>query len=449
MAPRKRTLIKHASAIKIVLVIATVLALLAFPYLPRKTLDVYPSTEAWWGGYSDVVMGGNSQFEYENESYSAITCTMAKSDSFNMCGNTLVFAENNIVSYDKLTSDIEFAIQVSPEITRDFSGYTGVWLEVEYHGDASYIHFFLKNHEPRLDQPAPDRQFRPQSVGILTSELHEPVYIRLKEFKVSDWWVNQFSLHRTESSTRFDKIQAIGVEIKEQKAGSEHHIEIKSIKFTGEWISKETFYLAIILALATALGLEGGVRVYGLYHRNRAAQKSLDSLSERNQQLRSAAFKDELTQLLNRRAIHEIIVNGQKLNIDKGMAVLVIDIDHFKKFNDTYGHALGDKVLVNVAHALKQASRDYDQVARWGGEEFVVITLKTESENLLTYAEKLRQAVATTPVCKDGSDEPIYVTISIGISQTRDGDSFETTFERADQALYQSKAMGRNCCTLN
>jgi len=270
----------------------------------------------------------------------------------------------------------------------------------------------------------------------------------LKEFKVSDWWINQFALHRTESDTRFNRIQAMTIEIKEQQPHSEHYLEVKSIKFTGERVSRENFYLAIIIAFATLLGLEGTFRVYTLYQNNRAAQKSLDAANEHNQKLRSVAFKDELTQLLNRRAIHEIVTKSVELKNQKGLAVLIIDIDHFKKFNDTHGHALGDKVLVNVAQSLKQASRDYDQIARWGGEEFVIVTREAHPENLLAYAEKLREKVASNPVFKENSTDPIYVTISVGITQSSLDENFDAALERADKALYRSKEKGRNCCTI-
>lgn len=439
---------RHLNAAKIVLVIATILALFAFPYIPQKTLELYPENEVWWGAFNDSSVGGNTSVEYLNESHSAIKCTMGDATSFNMCGNSCVFANNNVVTYNQLLADLAFATEISPHISLDLSNYSGFWVDIDYRGPANFIYLVLQNHEPALDMPDPGRQFRPQNVGIATSELHEPIYVRLKEFKAADWWVNQFALHRTESGTRFERIQAIAVEIKEQPPHTQHYLEVRSIKFVGDWISKENFYLVIILAFATLLGLEGTARVYTLYKRQRTAQKSLDALNEYNQKLRSVAFKDELTQLLNRRAIYEIISQNPQLSDQNGRAVIVIDIDYFKKFNDAHGHVLGDKVLVTVAQSLKEASRDYDQIARWGGEEFVIVTREAPPDNLLAYAEKLREKVATSPVFKEGSSEPIFVTISVGITQSGPEESFDRALERADKALYRSKEKGRNCCTL-
>lgn len=357
------------NAAKILLVVTTVLAIFAYPYLPQRSLEVFPGSDVWWGAFTDSFAGGNTQFAYKNESMSAIECIMGDVGSFKVCGNAGVFADNTVVTHDRLMNDLAFATEISPQITLDLSGYSGVWVDIDYRGPANYIHLLLQNHEPALDLADTNRQLRPQSVGISTSELHKPTYVSLKEFKASDWWVNQFELHRTESGTHFDSIRAVIIEIKDQPANTKHYLEVRSIKFVGEWISKENFYLTLIIAFTVLLSLEGTFRVVTLYKNHRAAQKSLDALNEYNQQLRSVAFQDELTQLLNRRAIHEIVRKNLDIKNEKGLAILLIDIDHFKKFNDTYGHALGDKVLVKVAQSLKQASRDYDQIARWGGEE--------------------------------------------------------------------------------
>jgi diguanylate cyclase (GGDEF)-like protein len=442
------SLSSHLNAAKIVLVILTILALFSFPYIPKKNMTIYPGTNVWWGAFSDASSGGNTSFVYKNESQSAIECVIGDKGSFNMCGNSCVFVDHTVVTHDALMSDLRFATAVSPEISLDLTGYSGVWVDIDYQGPANFIHLSLQNHEPALDLRDPGRQFRPQSVGISTSELHEPVYVRLKEFKASDWWVNQFALHRTESDTRFDRIRAITVEIKEQPPHTQHYLEVKSITFVGDRISKENFYLAIIVAFATLVGLEGTFRVYTLYSNHRAAQKSLETLNEYNQKLRSVAFKDELTQLLNRRAINEIVTRTRELKNQKGFAIIIIDIDHFKKFNDTHGHALGDKVLVNVAQSLKEVSRDYDQIARWGGEEFVIVTHEAHPDNLFAYAEKLREKVASSPVFKEGGSDPIFVTISLGITQGGLEEPFDVALERADKALYRSKEKGRNCCTI-
>ncbi len=434
---------RFLNAAKFVLVITMILALFAFPYIPKKILHIFPGSNVWWGAFNDSSRGGNTKFDYKNETHNAIECIMGDAGSFNMCGNSVVFADNTIVTHDRLLADLAFAVKISKQVSLDLSAYNGAWVDIDYRGPAHLIHFSLQNHEPAISLPDANRQFRPQSVGMATSELHEPVYVHLKEFKTSDWWVGQFALPRTESYTRFERIKAVIVEIKEQTPHTKHYLEIRSIKFVGEWISKENFYFVIAVAFAVLLSLEGAFRVYALYKQQRAAQKSLAALNESNEKLRSVAYKDELTQLLNRRAIHEIVSKNQK-----DLALIIIDIDLFKKFNDTYGHAVGDEVLVSVAESLREASRDYDQIARWGGEEFVVVTSESQPEKLLAYADKLREKVASNSIFIEDSPDPIFITISAGLTQSRPGESFDVALERADKALYQSKEKGRNCCTI-
>lgn len=447
MARSKEIVLRPWNAAKILAVIAAILAILAYPYIPQKTLEIFPGSSVHWGAFTDSFAGGNTQLTYKQEDMSAIECIMGDVASENLCGNACSFANSISVTHERLMSDLAYATKVSPQITMDLSGYSGVWIDIDYRGPANFIYLSLQNHEPALDLPDPVRQLRPQSVGISTSEIREPIYVRFKDFKVSDWWVNQFALHRTESGTFFDRTRSVVIEIKDQKAGTKHYLAVRSIKFVGEWISKENFYLAITIAFAALLSLEGVFRVIGLYRSHRAAQKSLDALNEYNQQLRSVAFRDELTQLLNRRAIHEVIRKSLDLKNERGIAIIVIDIDHFKNFNDTYGHALGDKVLINVAQSLKLASRHYDQIARWGGEEFVILTRESQLENLLAYAEKLRETVASTPVFQEGGSSPIFVTISLGITLSSTEEGFDVALDRADRALYRSKQNGRNCCT--
>lgn len=319
MIQKTLSLSRHMNAAKIALVLITILALFSFPYIPKKTLEVHPGVPMWWGAFNDSFSGGNTKIEYKNDSWTAIECTMGDAGQYTLCGNTGVFFDHSVVTQDSLLADLAFAIETSPKITLDLSAYSGIWFDIEYRGPAKFIYLTLQNHEPALGLPDAGRQFRPQSVGISTSELHEPVYVRLNEFKTSDWWVNQFALHRMEADTHFDRIRAINVEIKEQPPHTVHYFEVKSIKFVGEWISKENFYLAIIVAFATLLGLEGTVRVYALYDKHRLAQKTLETLNEHNQRLRSVAFKDELTQLLNRRAIHEIVSKSVELKNQKSL----------------------------------------------------------------------------------------------------------------------------------
>ena len=130
----------------------------------------------------------------------------------------------------------------------------------------------------------------------------------------------------------------------------------------------------------------------------------------------------------------------------QSLSVQMLDIDHFKKINDAYGHAAGDAVLKEVARRVSNGVRPSDSFVRMGGEEFAIIMPETTLPNATKIAERLRQSVANEPFAVPGHDEPIKVTISIGTANTcPDANATpENVFERADAALYRAKQTGRN-----
>lgn len=160
------------------------------------------------------------------------------------------------------------------------------------------------------------------------------------------------------------------------------------------------------------------------------------------------ATRDALTNLPNRLAYEETLSNeiARWRRYKTTFSMLIWDIDFFKKINDTYGHKSGDKTLVIIANLLSKHCREADFVARLGGEEFVMLLPNTSEQSALILADKIREVIATTRFNSNG--QIINITVSCGISQFRDSDTSETLFERADQALYEAKANGRNRCVI-
>jgi diguanylate cyclase (GGDEF)-like protein len=165
---------------------------------------------------------------------------------------------------------------------------------------------------------------------------------------------------------------------------------------------------------------------------------------------KESAMIDGLTALYNRRWLEEALPRyvTRYARDRKPLSILVIDVDHFKSFNDNHGHAAGDAVLVAVAHALRQNVRPGDFVARYGGEEFVVILANADELCAITVAERLRGAVSREQVTtKDGAPLP-RVTISVGAARLAAGQPADAVIAAADGALYKSKRTGRNRVTL-
>lgn len=170
-------------------------------------------------------------------------------------------------------------------------------------------------------------------------------------------------------------------------------------------------------------------------------------LREKISELADEVATDKLTGLANFRNFEQEL--GRRVNEyrrtteNQGLSIVMADIDHFKKFNDTYGHAAGNVVLAGVGREVAKLSRKMDMACRYGGEEFVVILPKCEEKGALIFAERLRVAVESASFVIE-SGEKLSVTISVGVATFQEGDSQEAFFERADQALYRAKHAGRN-----
>ena len=168
----------------------------------------------------------------------------------------------------------------------------------------------------------------------------------------------------------------------------------------------------------------------------------------RVKELEALAMKDDLTELPNRRYMEKELATRISEWDRYGLpfGVLFIDIDHFKTFNDTWGHGLGDRVLKYVAGTFTKNSRPFDVYGRWGGEEFLGLVRNVHAEGLKGIGERLRMLVANSYMIEQG--KKLSVTVSIGATLFKDGDTARSVVERADALLYESKASGRNRLTL-
>jgi diguanylate cyclase (GGDEF)-like protein len=163
-------------------------------------------------------------------------------------------------------------------------------------------------------------------------------------------------------------------------------------------------------------------------------------LQRRNELLERLSVTDALTQVGNHRAFQEHLHSQISLACRKGLplCLMLIDVDHFKQYNDTYGHPQGDMVLREVARLITENVRAYDFVARYGGEEFAVVLPDTESETALQVAERIRRVVAQHPFPNRA------LTVSIGVASWHTGAAPSRLIEEADSALYEAKRLGRN-----
>lgn len=175
---------------------------------------------------------------------------------------------------------------------------------------------------------------------------------------------------------------------------------------------------------------------------------TLEDNELRIKELEQLALLDKLTQLANRRFIEEELRRrfDEKERFDTTFGIFFIDIDHFKEFNDKYGHELGDKVLKFVSKTFLANARPFDFYGRWGGEEFIGIIRNIGKDGLKSLGERVRKLVAESYI--EHNNEKLNVTISIGATVVKNGDNIKSIISRADNLLYLSKDAGRNCTTL-
>jgi len=182
-----------------------------------------------------------------------------------------------------------------------------------------------------------------------------------------------------------------------------------------------------------------------LQYKNKMLNTQNDRLQEMNERLERISVTDGLTGLFNHRHFWNLLnTELTRVNLHHGhLALVLLDLDDFKKVNDKFGHSVGDLLLQTVANVLSDTVRDTDIVARYGGEEFAVLLPDTDDSGVQQVAEKIRASVEAVRFAIPDTDIVLKVTVSIGVSAFR-GDRREF-FNAADRALYKSKAAGKNC----
>ncbi|MBH9552500.1 GGDEF domain-containing response regulator [Inhella gelatinilytica] len=206
------------------------------------------------------------------------------------------------------------------------------------------------------------------------------------------------------------------------------------------------------LVLTTQTALLAYAQARQIEHQNevlRSANERLEAevsartaqLQEKNVELERLAHTDRLTGLSNRHALDRVLREeaARARRFDHPFSVILLDIDHFKRINDGLGHGAGDQVLIDVARVLTACVRELDVAGRWGGEEFLLVCRDTSLEGAQVLADKLRARIEADIVTASGP-----VTASLGVTQHASGEEIHVLLGRADGAMYQAKALGRN-----
>ena len=177
------------------------------------------------------------------------------------------------------------------------------------------------------------------------------------------------------------------------------------------------------------------------------SKQEISQLQQNLEAIRAESLSDPLTGLGNRKYFDRALDAAAQLAVTQNepLSLLMLDIDHFKSFNDNYGHLTGDQVLRLVGQSLKQIINGRDTIARYGGEEFAVVLPDTDLPKALAVAEQIRRAVVARELKKKSTGEILgRITVSVGVSMLQSGDDMDALIDRADACLYAAKRNGRN-----
>lgn len=428
---------RKLSYVFITLSLITIALLIAFDLLGVKRLQVWPPTT----NYDTYLLpnneeSGNVHAAWVDEAAASWECrfetTLTESDycSFYMDFNTVT------------------------EKGLDLTDYERIKLNIYHEGEATHLALVLRNYGKKYSTPQDDNSTKYMSTLLTTRELiHGEIEIPLKELVTADWWITEYNTDRDNSFPDFDNVVSLALNMSEGKRTGTNRFVINSIVFEGHAIKKEKFNLYLLLSWVILAFSIASLNLYSLYkergrkeHEIKELNKSNSKLAAERESYRKLSTVDPLTNALNRFGIDNFIKDiYQKRAIypQNSFSIILADIDHFKRINDRRGHDAGDQVLKTFSDIITRNIEEVGVLGRWGGEEFLIILPDFKLKQALKLAEKIREETFTH--CFFETDH-LAVSASFGIAEAQIDEDFSCLFKRTDEALYEAKSIGRNCC---
>ncbi|RZL36286.1 MAG: GGDEF domain-containing protein [Rubrivivax sp.] len=312
-----------------------------------------------------------------------------------------------------------------------------LWLHAEgptLDGSAAQVRVFLRNFDAGYGRANGGINLKPHEVVFSPGAQPVPVEFRLSQFMVSSWWAQSHPLPVPLMGPQLDHVRVFSLATGGQVGPGQHVIRLDRAELIGNWVPPETFRLGLVaLWMFTLLGY--------LVWESRLVHGRLRRSVKHSLALEKLALSDPLTQVANREGLSralELLLRAQG-ELTFPLSVVFVDADHFKRINDDFGHEIGDQVLTMLAQTLRANLPRDDLLARWGGEEFVIVMPQTPAEEAVAVAERLRQVLARTPW-----PARLSVTASWGVAQADDEAAMDAAMREADQAMYRAKRAGRD-----
>lgn len=412
------------------LVLITALAIVAREQVLHETLLIRPGSGYEIRLYDDSVAGGNSRVKLFPDAQDAYQwqCDLYDAYQYPHCGFEIRFVEDwqglDLSRYHKLT----------------------MWLE--YEGPNKTVRVFLRNFDPRYSAPDDDTTTKYNQVEFSANNRDHHYEFSFSDFFVANWWLLEKDIPPSLSHPQFDNVISFEIQTGSGHQLGMHHFRLRQVELVGQRFDTADWYLAIIVFWAIIILTFLAYRVLKLTREVRERRIREQELLEvntlldrRSQALETLAKTDSLTGAFNRQGIEDAIKQGMRewRQHSKPLSIVMMDIDYFKRINDTYGHAAGDSVLAGISQLVQEHVRTTDLFARWGGEEFVLVCRNTRMSYAAHIAEKLRRLIEEHHFTEAGQ-----VTASFGVASLRDSAGIDELFKSADEALYRAKAKGRN-----
>ena len=333
---------------------------------------------------------------------------------------------------------------------KDLSRYDSIFVWVKPRGEGT-VRLYMRGYDSAFYRAEDETSLKFNEIEFFPLEETSPAVFVPQEFRVASWWVAQNAINVHKARVDLSNVPLIEIQTGTNAPLGYGTLEIKGLCFKGKKIAKLDL-VSILVALWFVSFLIILIIRFFDYSRERAKEKkkreelekNLRALEIEKSEYERSSKEDPLTGCLNRAGFSSVLMREQE-NLSKNgrpVSFVMLDIDHFKHINDTYGHQVGDEVLVNLTKLIQGKIRNTDALVRWGGEEFVVLCGDTPIQNAQFLAEKLRIAIENTVLIKQQQ-----VTCSFGIAEMIPDEDPKRLFERADKALYASKEGGRNRVT--
>lgn len=417
----------------VVLLVVTAVAMFAYRHFLDEILDINLGEYPYVVASADSVDGGTSAI------------TMMRSDSSVM----IEYELREGYAYPYVGIKIYLGDGKSKGL--DLSNYDSVFVWLKPRNEGS-VRLYMRGYDKALYRKNDETSLKFNEIEFTPTKEPYPAVFVPQEFRVAGWWVSQNEINVHKARVDLSNIPLIEIQTGTNAPLGYGGMEIKGLRFKGKKISQVDLVSALVALWFVTFLIILIIRFFD-YSRERAInkkkqeelKKNLRALEIEKSEYERSSKEDPLTGCLNRAGFSGVLLREQeKLNRTGGpVSFMIFDIDHFKDVNDTYGHLVGDEVLVNLAKLVQSMIRNTDSLVRWGGEEFVILSDDTSIQNAAFLAEKLRKAIETTTLITQQQ-----VTCSFGVTEMVPGEDPKSFIARADKALYTSKEGGRNRVTV-